>query len=91
MLGILDAREKHGVCLGVADYRPLLLCDKEPSTAKCSCLAPHVIFPSDTAHTSYFFNYGLITKNCLKQIKWYIIYSGQSWSCLGMKIKLKIC
>ena len=66
---LLGTRDKHSFCLHFADYCLFLLYEKSLYRAECSCSACHVTFLSEAAYADYFLNYGLITKNCLKQIK----------------------
>lgn len=51
---------------------------KEPFQSQVFLFGTSCYFPK-TAHADYFLNYDLIIKNCLKQIKWYIIYSPEKF------------
>lgn len=66
---LLGTKDKHSFCLHFAVYCPFSLYGKSLYRAECSCLARHVTFLSEAAYADYFLNYGLITKNWLKQKK----------------------
>ena len=77
---LLVTREKHNFYPDVANYCLFLLYDMNlyGPESQCFCLTYHVTFLWDNTG-KLFLNYGLITKNCLRQIKWYIIYSPEKF------------
>ena len=76
---LLVTRDKHSFYPHVVDYCLLLYEMKlYGAESQCSCLTHHVTFLWDSTG-KLLLNYDLITKNCLKQIKWYIIYSPEKF------------